>query len=378
MHATADRAKTPAAAPPVSGLLQRQCACGGATGPTGECAECRKKRVQRRALAGGAGPATAPPIVHDVPRSSGLDAGARGELEPRPGHSFADVRVHADAGRDGAFGAGWYAPGSAEGDRWIADVPMPVVRPRGASSPRLQASPDPAAKRNEEKPAGVPVRFRMECFGTKPLKKEKPQPDTRFMLDLTDPQDAVRAKYFEKGLWMGHAGFKLGSGRGPREPEFRGDLGNSLSGGFMVGKKPRLDLALAAKETAGIWGMLNGMVKAFTPPTRPSGGCRLILDRSPPFPLPKTPLPVVRTPQLQSDLLSGRRRYPGSLGVPPLRMNAPGPAVPAAPTRDTNYRRDTEMTTCVRIHGAASFDYCERAVGQSLEGGGGRTTPGLP
>jgi hypothetical protein len=44
----------------------------------------------------------------------------------------------------------------------------------------------------------------------------------------------------------------------------------------------------------------------------------------------------------------------------------------------TDRRRDTEMTTCVRIHGKDSYDYCERAVGQALESGGARTTPELP
>src|SRR5688572_11541831 len=64
-----------------------------------------------------------PPIVHDVLRSSGqsLDANTRAFMEPRFGHDFSGVRVHADAqaaesaravsalaytvGRDVVFGA---------------------------------------------------------------------------------------------------------------------------------------------------------------------------------------------------------------------------------------------------------------------------------
>ena len=46
----ASATKTAASAPPMSapvrrGLLQRQCACGGAAGPSGECAACRRKRL---------------------------------------------------------------------------------------------------------------------------------------------------------------------------------------------------------------------------------------------------------------------------------------------------------------------------------------------
>ncbi|HEU4456312.1 MAG TPA: DUF4157 domain-containing protein, partial [Longimicrobium sp.] len=68
--------------------------------------------------------------MHDVLRSPGrpLDDETRRCMEPRFGHSFADVRIHADAraarsaaavsahaytvGRDVVFGAGRYAPAS--------------------------------------------------------------------------------------------------------------------------------------------------------------------------------------------------------------------------------------------------------------------------
>jgi hypothetical protein len=109
----------------------------------------------------------APPIVHDVLRSSGapLDASVRAAMEPRFGHSFADVRVHADGraaesaravgahayavGRDVVFGAGRYAPGSGEGRRLIAHELAHVVQQRGASiQPKLEigAADDPAER----------------------------------------------------------------------------------------------------------------------------------------------------------------------------------------------------------------------------------------
>ncbi|HZP60616.1 MAG TPA: DUF4157 domain-containing protein [Opitutaceae bacterium] len=90
-----------------TGLLQR-CSCqkSGSSGPEGEeCPECKKKReagarLQRKAApAGRAAAAMAPPIVHDVLRSSGrpLDAATRAFMEPRFGYDFSRVRLHTDA-----------------------------------------------------------------------------------------------------------------------------------------------------------------------------------------------------------------------------------------------------------------------------------------
>ena len=125
-----------------------------------------------------AGPAVAPPIVHDVLRTSGapLSTQTRAEMEPRFGHSFADVRVHADGqaaesaravgayayavGRDVVFGAGRYAPGSAEGKRLIAHELAHVVQQRGAAAtlqPRLEigAADDPAEREAERAAEGA-------------------------------------------------------------------------------------------------------------------------------------------------------------------------------------------------------------------------------
>jgi Domain of unknown function (DUF4157) len=131
-------------------VLQRKCACGGASGLTGSCSSCENTRllgiprqmnlrtnesgdeheqeahrvaehvtgkqdetvkstasrsrettpVQRR-LSGNstAGIASAPSIVQDVLSSHGqpLDAGSRAFFAPRFGRDFSQVRVHADA-----------------------------------------------------------------------------------------------------------------------------------------------------------------------------------------------------------------------------------------------------------------------------------------
>ncbi len=94
-------ARMPALRPSQSMILQRKCACGGSLESEGECAECKAKRedaLQRHAANQGVSPTTnnaAPPIVHDVLRSSGqpLDAGTRAFMEPRFGFDFSQVKV---------------------------------------------------------------------------------------------------------------------------------------------------------------------------------------------------------------------------------------------------------------------------------------------
>jgi hypothetical protein len=91
----------PSFAPVRSNLLQRKCACGGTPGLDGVCADCRRKQLRgsRRNLLDETAQSEVPPIVHEVLRSSGrpLDAETRSFMEPRFGHDFSQVRVHADS-----------------------------------------------------------------------------------------------------------------------------------------------------------------------------------------------------------------------------------------------------------------------------------------
>lgn len=118
------------------GVLQRQCACGGHTSGRGECEHCRKKL--RRKAASATGPASVPPVVHDVLRASGagMDPASRAFFEPRFTRDFSNVRVHADehaaqaaqavdalaftVGNHMVFGRGQYRPDSHNGRRLIA------------------------------------------------------------------------------------------------------------------------------------------------------------------------------------------------------------------------------------------------------------------
>lgn len=105
-----------------------------------------KPLVQRRVSGSEAGLEEAPPIVHEVLRSPGrpLDAETRAFFEPRFGHDFSQVRVHADAkaaeaaaavnaraftvGRDVVFGRGAYAQKTFERQKLLAHELIHLVQ----------------------------------------------------------------------------------------------------------------------------------------------------------------------------------------------------------------------------------------------------------
>jgi len=150
--------------PPLAGnhSLRRRCACGQHTAGGVECADCREKKVKlQRAAIGSTAAGVAPPIVHDVLRSSGrpLDREVREFMEPRFGHDFSQMRVHTDAraaesaravnalaytvGNDVVFNAGRYAPTSASGRRLIAhELAHTIQQSSGVAGPQMQLEVD--------------------------------------------------------------------------------------------------------------------------------------------------------------------------------------------------------------------------------------------
>jgi hypothetical protein len=154
----------PLVSPTRGRVLQRKCDCGRHAGG-GDCEECKRKSsgdplLQRSAL-NRSTVSEAPPIVHDVLRSSGqaLDAATRSYFEPRFGRDFSGVRVH--VGRKAAesaravnalayavgsslvFGEGQYAPGAASGKALLAHELTHVVQQdfgRSASSGPLRVT----------------------------------------------------------------------------------------------------------------------------------------------------------------------------------------------------------------------------------------------
>lgn len=142
-------------APVRSAALQRKCACGATTGPSGDCETCCEKKVQRHPASPyglsstnrwASSVAEVPPVVHEVLRSPGqpLDAEIRAFFEPRFGHDFSDVRVHHDSkaaesaqavqaqaytvARNVVFDCGAYAPGKQSGRELIAHELAHVVQ----------------------------------------------------------------------------------------------------------------------------------------------------------------------------------------------------------------------------------------------------------
>ncbi|MFN7949733.1 MAG: DUF4157 domain-containing protein [Blastocatellia bacterium] len=115
--------------PARSVLLQRKCACGGASGFTGECEECDKKRLtMQQKAARQTETDDAPSIVQDVLRSPGepLDAATRNLMESQLGHNFSRVSVGAFQPRHSELAIG------AAGDRYEQEADASAARPNSA------------------------------------------------------------------------------------------------------------------------------------------------------------------------------------------------------------------------------------------------------
>lgn len=184
------------------GLLQRKCACGKAPGVAGECAGCSEKRlsglqtklavsqpgdeyeheadrmadqvmrmsdpspaavssgnaatrsIQRKPQSEGTESA-GEPLVNNIISSPGqpLDPATRAFFEPRFGHDFGRVRVHADdraaesasavharaytVGEHVVFGAKQFSPGSTDGRRLLAHELTHVIQQGAADGTRV-------------------------------------------------------------------------------------------------------------------------------------------------------------------------------------------------------------------------------------------------
>jgi Domain of unknown function (DUF4157) len=141
-------------------LQHASCACGGA------CPKCqteqpgrKHERIQtKRVGSSDIGQTAAPPIVHEVLRSSGqpLDAQTRDFMELRFGHDFSSVRIHADdqsaaaarslsaraftVGRNIMFGAREYQPETTTGRQLLAHELTHVVQ-QAATAAQIQRAP---------------------------------------------------------------------------------------------------------------------------------------------------------------------------------------------------------------------------------------------
>lgn len=145
----------------------RTCACGGTCekcrdgGPNSESKPLQTQRLRSESE----GAMTAPSVVGEVLSEPGqpLNPEARELLEPRFGHDFSKLRVHAGSqaaeaagsigalaytsGRHIVFGRGQYAPGTPAGQRLLAHELTHVLQQTqpGASAPSPEPGPDSAA-----------------------------------------------------------------------------------------------------------------------------------------------------------------------------------------------------------------------------------------
>lgn len=140
---------------------QHPCACGvcQTRGAASLGPDHQLVRGERRTSAPSSATSTVPPIVHDTLRSPGqaLDPAVRVYMEPRFGHDFSRVRIHADGqsahaartiqaraytlGNDVVLGEGEYRPATASGKRLLAHELVHVVQQSGGNGTSINRSP---------------------------------------------------------------------------------------------------------------------------------------------------------------------------------------------------------------------------------------------
>jgi hypothetical protein len=138
--------------------MQRVPVCGGGSPicPSEQFGNEHKRLQTKRVQSSDLDQSSIPPIVHDVLRSSGqpLEQITRAFMEPRFGHDFSCVRVHADqraahsarvlnalaytVGRDIVFAGGQYQVHSKEGRKLIAHELTHVAQQRAAGVAVIQ------------------------------------------------------------------------------------------------------------------------------------------------------------------------------------------------------------------------------------------------
>jgi hypothetical protein len=163
---------------------------------------------------GDRGGIAAPPIVQEVLRSPGqpLDAATRAYMEPRFGHDFGKVRVHADAraaesaraimaraytlGSHIAFETGQYRPGMSLGRRLIAHELVHVVQQQATGFEKIQkqSTSHPAVP---HKPLRYGGGFRYGAAET----RQMPIPEKPYTVQ--DAKDSVTQRVKEKALTKG-------------------------------------------------------------------------------------------------------------------------------------------------------------------------------
>ena len=201
--------------------MQRACARGGRAGPDHSTRACQSREPLAGARAGQSGPVEdhlAGQLESLGTSGKPLPEATRNDLEPRLGHDFRNVRVHAGpqaaslarglqaraftVGRDIFFGAGEFAPGSRQGRHLLAHE-LTHTAQQGASPRR----PTPESRRAEAPqlittlPNPVAIQRRTFDCPTAPVDRAKvvdqavsaARSDTRHALSLLQSVDVASA-----------------------------------------------------------------------------------------------------------------------------------------------------------------------------------------
>jgi lipoprotein-anchoring transpeptidase ErfK/SrfK len=215
----------------VGGLLQRKCDCGQHTIAGGKCDTCSKnrqtiQRASRNSEIETRNSAGVPSIVHDVLRSPGqpLDAATRAFFEPRFGHDFSHVRVHADsraaasaqavkalaytAGPEVVFGAGQYAPGSQAGRHLLAHELTHVIQ-QGGGPVQTPLSLGPKADAHESEASMIAQSIRSGSGAQWPslragasilrIQRQATSPDDLAVLDVEGEEETGETSEVQDG-----------------------------------------------------------------------------------------------------------------------------------------------------------------------------------
>ena len=169
--------------------VQRSCATCAAGGPT--CPTCKKNEndqglVQRKtaALATSFTDYVPDNFLHSLGPGRALDSTTRAFFEPRFGHDFSKVRVHADEraaesarsinanaytlGHNVVFGAGQYASGTTHGQRLLAHELTHVVQQGSNVRPSVQRAvslTDEPVPLQEQCAEAIPAQAFLRTFG---------------------------------------------------------------------------------------------------------------------------------------------------------------------------------------------------------------------
>jgi hypothetical protein len=134
-----------AAMPAREGFLQRKCACGGTPGPGGECEQCRKKRLS---------------LQRHARNTDSETLSGHAVFEPRLGHSFSAMPVHAD--RQAAYREAGLPRSHSEPSKLAPSAAKPMFKIEAGAKSCYNPQAIEAGLRSPSQPLDTSTRTSME------------------------------------------------------------------------------------------------------------------------------------------------------------------------------------------------------------------------